>query len=100
MADRSALLGFNARTAGHRVRLGGGSEDPPVILAVGQHGEALPAGEEAREGEVEGALKSTSVVSACRIRYRRKQNEAVCSSLALLFIVRLFLELELPMSIG
>ena len=57
-------------------------------------------GEEAREGEVEGALKSTSVVSACRIRYRRTQNEAVRSSLALIFIVRLFLELELPMSIG
>lgn len=34
VADRSALLGFNARTAGHRVRSGGGPEDPPVILAL------------------------------------------------------------------
>ena len=66
----------------------------------GHHRARVRAGEEAREGEVEGALKSTSVVSACRIRYRRTQNEAVRSSLALIFIVRLFLELELPMSIG
>ena len=66
----------------------------------GQHGEAVRAGEEGREGEVEGALKSASVVAACRTWYCRKQNEAVRSSLALLFIVRLFLELELPMSIG
>ena len=50
--------------------------------------------------ETKEALKSASAVAACRMWYRRKQNEAVCSSFSLFFNDRHFLDLELPMSIG
>ena len=53
-----------------------------------------------REGEVEGALNSASVVAARRTWYRRRQNEAVRSSVPLRFSDRHFVDLELPMSIG
>ena len=64
------------------------------------HREARRAGEEGREGEVEGALNSASVVAARRTWYRRRQNEAVRSSVPLRFSDRHFVDLELPMSIG
>ena len=60
----------------------------------------LVAQEEGREGEVEGALKSASVVAACRTWYRWKHNEAFRPSVSTLFSGRRFLDLELAMSIG
>ena len=67
---------------------------------LGHHGAARRAGEEGREGEVEGALKSASIVAACRTWYLWNHNEAVRPSVSTLFSGRRFLDLELPMSIG